>query len=417
MPILTALRAGRMTIRALRIVDAFGQVRELDHPSCIRAASARAPGDSQDASVWLPPRLQQGARLNFRWLSAEDDDLESGHPASSPICGWLLYNRLDGSLATYDAGGVPLGSLHRRAPVWRVAPDATTSIDQAGVNAHLQRFVNQVANRPDGPDFVGDLLDAIDDTLTNVAPGTAIGAGTTGALVARPLALVRAQLDLELLGPPALDQSWTTFGGAVSAAVAGAGADARTDGGIASVQVPVRLGDLSASDDGLVAYFTDDTYATALAAAGTDRGHGVRPPNNDELTVCADRAVAPKVVTMIADPTAGVYAATGVLPRKRIAIPPAMYAPALRALAVTFAVMPALSRRRPQAAGRDRVAVPAPSEPGFDWRWLTLTGAGNVDKADLDGAPTTLAGTAYELADGWLALSSRSANGQGAEPR
>jgi hypothetical protein len=180
--------------------------------------------------------------------------------------------------------------------------------------------------------------------------------------------------------------------------------------------VPVVLGDLSASDDGLVAYFADDAYATAVAPAGLDHGHGVRPPQKGELTVCADPAVAPKVVTMLVDPTAGVYAATGVLPRKRISIPPAMYAPALRSLSVTFAVTPALARRVPQTEAHDRVAIPAPSEPGFDWHWLTLTATNEFDTADLDGAAATLAGPAFGLADGWLALSSRSAPEEGGTP-
>jgi hypothetical protein len=421
------LRAGRATIAKLRIVDAFGQVRELDNPACLRAAAAIPPGPSEPKAVWFPPRLQQGARLTFRWLSASDDAVESADPASSPVCGWLLFNRVDDSLALYDADGTALGSLNRTAPVWRNAPNAEAPINQpiagrlASANPHLRDFAVTIAGVPNVPGFLADLFDAIDATLTHVATATTIGAGGTGPLLARPLALVRARLDLELLGPPALDQSWTAFGEAVKAHVTGAPLTdtrriARPDGGVAALEVPVSLGDLSASDDGLIGYVPDGTQKAFafLSPAAVDHGNGVRPPGKEDvITVCADPAVAPVTMSMIVDPTAGVYAATGLLPRKRISIPPAMYAPALRNLTVTFEVTPALSARRAAPDRSDHVAIPVPSEPGFRWRWLTLVGGPQepptVDEAAIDSVPIGLGSPVSQLADGWLALSGKSA--------
>ena len=33
------------------------------------------------------------------------------HPATSPVCGWIVPNHLDVSLAFYDADGSPIGSF------------------------------------------------------------------------------------------------------------------------------------------------------------------------------------------------------------------------------------------------------------------------------------------------------------------
>src|SRR5262249_62195301 len=49
-----------------------------------------------------PPRLVQPARLLPRWLSAWNDNQESlGDLATSPICGFVVHNRLDRSLLIY----------------------------------------------------------------------------------------------------------------------------------------------------------------------------------------------------------------------------------------------------------------------------------------------------------------------------
>ncbi len=36
------------------------------------------------------------------------------HPATTPICGWVLANHLDNSLMIYDSRGKALGSLIKK---------------------------------------------------------------------------------------------------------------------------------------------------------------------------------------------------------------------------------------------------------------------------------------------------------------
>ena len=405
------LRGGTASLTAeLRLVDAFGQYRTIPAATCIRAASLIPPWTADEAELWLPPRLQQGARLNLRWLSARDDTTESVDAASSPVCGWLLFNHVDDSLAVYDADGTPLGALSVEGSIWRNAPTdppaLADKIDERlrGANPHLTAFATSIALPQPRTGFLRDLLATIDSTLTNVATGTAIGSGSTATLVGRPLALVRASVDLELLGAPALDQSWTAFSDASDAYQAdppdsGTGGVARDTGGVPDVEVTVALGDPDGPHDGLIGFFAGDVYKTFLAPVATDGGNGVRPAGRDDLTVSAGGK--PVMLTLIVDPRQAINATTGLLPRKTVTLPPSMYADALRALNVTFAVTPAVT-----VAGA--ATVPVPPEPGFDWSWLTLAGDGHdsatLDTAALGVAAPGLGGPPAQAADGWLAL-------------
>ena len=127
------IRSGYLDIKALRLVDSFGQALDLPIPD--------------DCGMEQPPRLTQPARLNFRWLSARltrgdgRTPLEmSTHPATSPICGWLMPNFLDSSLSVHDSDGDSLGVINVRGQ-WDIAPgEFSRPVDQIG-NPHLRSVV------------------------------------------------------------------------------------------------------------------------------------------------------------------------------------------------------------------------------------------------------------------------------------
>src|SRR5262249_13568561 len=91
------IRTGILKINQLRLVDTFGQVQTLllQNNEIIATDVMTTPANAHLAI--LPPRIVQPARINFRWLAAdnaftleENDDPEmNSHPVSSPICGWL----------------------------------------------------------------------------------------------------------------------------------------------------------------------------------------------------------------------------------------------------------------------------------------------------------------------------------------
>lgn len=118
------IRSGEMRIIDLQLIDTFGQVRNLEWKDASRNESVIKP-ESLKASapnrIALPPRFVQPCRINFRWLSAKDHLETNDHPATSPICGWIVPNNLNDSLMIYDSDGQALGSINTNAE-WDYAP-------------------------------------------------------------------------------------------------------------------------------------------------------------------------------------------------------------------------------------------------------------------------------------------------------
>ena len=103
---------------------------------------------------------------------------------------------------------------------------------------------------------------------------------------------------------------------------------------------------------------------------------------------------APMSLAMLVDPRGQVHATIGVQPVKAIDIPPQQYADALKAIEVLFLCSPVLS-------GAGKVAVPLPSEPGYQWSWV---GAGGIS-AELGPACTQATfATTPDILEGWLKL-------------
>jgi hypothetical protein len=394
------LRAGVLRLTRVEVVDAFGQRAALDSPKVIASAALQAknlPGD-----VYLPPRLVQPSRLLFRWLSASGEGEMNDHPATTPICGWVIPNHWENNLVFHTAEGSPLGALSLEAssqPVWRRAPDGqpcgptdakTDLAARPGLNSTLRDFIVAAQARPKA--FLADLLTAIETACLNILPGT--DPPGLGVLIGRPLALAEVALGLELQGLPAADTRWPAFKKDAAATRRVYDHSKRQQAGLAGVKLAVRLGDLSHSSDGLVGYYTGDGNFYS-AAADPNNVTGVKPPDEAQIQVSKD--TAPQRVTLLLDPRVSVHATTGVLPVKAITIPPDQYARALAAMQVTFLANPVL-------VGEAGVKLPLPIESGYRWVWLrvgkdevTLKENQADDRAGLDYSP-------QRIEEGWLKL-------------
>ena len=186
-------------------------------------------------------------------------------------------------------------------------------------------------------------------------------------LLGTPLALVQAEFDLSLLGLPLIDMSF----GALRDDVGSADPLQRADRGVPGIRFGVRLGDRDRADDGLVGFFIagadgEPDFGTFYCAVG-DEHDALETPRQDTITVTADRAPAPVVVTMLIDPRCPVHAATGILPVKSLAIPGDLVTRGLAALEYTFLTGPLIvphgrtsvrpRRPRPRAGRGSTVAA------------------------------------------------------------
>ncbi len=340
------IRGGSLEIRRLRVVDSFGQFREIDPSGLLRPRSLLTP-DSEalgGRAICLPPRVVPPARLQFRWLAALDGHEEASEQASmSPIHGWIVADHVDSSLAIYAADGEHLGAVTSDGG-WEPAPGRSTKPEDIG-DPQLMGFTTTLK------DHASELIDRIEAAQEGIHP-TGHDGGALTVLMGRPLALVRAMIRLDLLGPAPVCQSIDPLDGDGLVQLA------RSSRGFESVRFPVRLGDAGHPGDGLVGFYLHD------AETGVQSSSFVAA-QDDEQGLLLRFDGRPLHVTMLVDPRASVHASCGILPLKAIGIPAQQYEPALARMEFTTFTAPVLG-----------ALAPAPDGEG---RTLTLTVPGEVD--------------------------------------
>jgi hypothetical protein len=414
-PFFFPVRGGYFQFSRLVIVDAFGQVLDLiyangnsegnaaDFQPILGAGLSCDTGGAALGQVWQAPRIVQPARLDLRLLDAADDTKQVYYDAGAdPLCGWLLPNHLDRSIMVYDASGAALGELIVLAQAageevsWLPAPDVANPITDPSqiANPHLaaalSAFFGTGGVAGDRVAAFNALYQSIDETLWTVDPPGGQADHDMSALIGRPLAMVRSQLQFELYGKPAVNQSWRDT-------------LQDQDAGLTGFSFPIRLGSTELLDDGLIGYFTADDYTkfNAVHASTAATSPYVAPVVPDNyLSLPFDYPTYTTIeLTMLLDPLGKVHAATGLLPTASLTLPPEFYVGALRRMAVTFRVGPALTQS-------SMIRLPLPAEQNGAWSWIRRSGTGptdwEVDTIVAANAVPRLADTPPSLIDGWL---------------
>lgn len=362
--------------------------------------------DSTATYIQLPPALLQPARLDFDLLSATDDTVKFGpaEPGADPVCGWVLPNHLDASLMAYDAQGTALGEMSvgydaSDQPVvyWTPLPGSPyLTLDEiADAIPHFGPFLKALSQQ--GPATFTAFLQAIDETLWTTAPMGAVFDQNLAVLMGRPLAMVRAQLQFELDGPPYADPSWQyTFEPAQPA--------------VTGYQFPIELGNIAQLGDGLIGYFAQDDYSrfNVVQQAGSESSGYLAPIGVDDnyLYLPFDGTTA-KQVSMLVDPRAAVHATTAVLPAVKLALPPRFVTDALAAMNVTFRVNGGLTDQTTTADDVTTILIPTPKEKNGAWSWVeNETGGWTSYTTGPNGATARLTTVAPVLRRGLLQLTS-----------
>lgn len=374
------LRAGELRVQRLRLVDTFGQVRDLPVGEVITPADCQA---SAEFHTKLDPRIVQPARLDLRWCAADGHGQEwTPHPSTTPICGWLAANNAEGSLLVYDTSGSILGELDAGGR-WRVAPGSTAPVRPEDIdNMHLQKVVvylaaQAAADDPDEePGFIEFFTGLLDQALDNIHPPESPNEEALGCLMSRPIAVVRATVGVELRDPPATRQD----AAALVAQLNGAPADTL---GFEAVGLPIRIGDHKLLGDGTVAWWTEDASGALVGLPHFPlRGDGaVTPP-----IAAAD---APSTVTLLLliDPHGAVHASCDVLPTRTLKLPKDEYTAALADIELRSFTGPVLT-----PVGE--LHLPVPKEAGWTTSMITLRADGwrelgprpQVERAVLEAA-------------------------------
>lgn len=380
------IRAGYLELNSLQVVDIFGQTRAIDVTGkkvvCAQSMIAHDQDKNPvDAVAYMEPRISQPSRLPFRWISANSTGYEemNSHPATSPICGWILLNHLNKGLFINNQNGKPLGSLYLKGDhvEWQSAPGDNRIIDWkvndvlAYENAQLGKFVLNLMtyNRESFEAF----YKAVDAQQGSINPQNLSCNSSLALLVGSPIALVQALLRLELEGSPALNQHWDNFVNNIE-----------TDNKFSDVKFPVILGDISQLNDGLIGYYKtldsnkNDYDLSKFYIESIDPTKQssalVYPEEDNILLTIAQKQYDPEnpddnleaytqKLLMLVDPRGSVHAATGILPTKSLDLPSYLVDSALSILEMCFPVNPILE-------GKAYLCMPTPQEAGYQFSWI-----------------------------------------------
>ena len=443
------LRAGRLRIEKLNVVDAFGQTVKLPVADIISRGNLHRSHNTVIANldpslkkneIKLRPRFVTPMRLRF--------DLEN----AGAVCGWVLPNHMEQSLGIYSASGKPLGAFQKRfkpqacdqAYYWVPFPGEAEKGHQRGDEAlntwlrdggaddlelreALYVFWQWVGSLdPDQGSAFSNLLDesiqATDQRVPEEDPGISV-------LVGRPLALVRASLRLESPGLPAHSPELVPEFPAMLKHPPQATAieEATVTREFQKVRWPIRVGDLRLRNDGVVGVFRCSSsgkpegpfYPTWGGDEVKQRKEGkwaeVEQRKNSKWERCGfhqweDKfgiqddfqmdCEAPFRVMMLMDPQARAHAAIGALPRVHLALPEVISSGAKRIRDVFFQTAPVLGES-------DTPHMPRPSDDYGEWSWAWRPDVTTwkedpalIEATDRGG----FSGTWPAIAEGWLKL-------------
>ena len=377
------IRSGGFKVLDLRLVDTFGRVQDLDVKNWL--ASELMPPSREPGFFSLPPRLAQPARIFFQWLAGDNGEVEmNSHPATTPVCAWLMQNQLDQSLMVYDASGKAQGALDRDFK-WTYAPGAKPVTPEKRPKYLGMLVENLISKAP------ANFFKQLDTALEHIHPARSSEHEALALLIGRPIAVVRAKLKLALQGQPAINQSWDSFRADLEKFFQSDGKQfERSSDGISKVKLQIRLGDSRQLNDGLLGYWIEDK----------DGNYGAYQAGNDTWI---ERCVADGEVklTMLLDPRGVVHVTSGILPAEVHEIAPDHYAPALKAIEAWFLTAPILSPA-------SKIALPLPTEADHKWSWIARREANESSPIEPANTQANWVGQ-LEIHEGWLKLSTSDA--------
>ncbi|MDO4337643.1 MAG: hypothetical protein Q4C91_06085 [Eubacteriales bacterium] len=231
-----AVQGGYIEPSKLRLIDSFGQYRDisLDDGSLIFGESMRA--EEKDRAV-LPARFLNGVRLNWEWISAEDNTAEAVNEDTSPVLGFILCDYLNMDMQIYDADGVFLGWLYPGtdgSAAWKENPWKTAEEQEKGLKPKLKALLDSMKEW--SAHQLEMLLSEIDRYFSSKIQEKHALSG-----VENLIAIVGGSLEVEQYGLPV--EFW--------------GGERNNSHKYEWGEFTIRIGDMRKNQDGVIGFFED----------------------------------------------------------------------------------------------------------------------------------------------------------------
>ena len=356
------IRAGFLSLSRVRIIDELGRFQDVFRPNVyagegLRTLKAKNPVQY----LMLPPRFVQPSRLNAYFLSAgsgRNDSEAFFTQTASPVCGFLLPNRLDHSVVVYTADGAPAGSLNLtqagQNTIWLSPPGtpASTEIPQT-LDPELYSFLTGLKEA--GPASLQDFVEYMNDMQFYIQPGAHDPADVE--FIGRPIAIARLSVKLELLGEKEPYLHYRD----------GGEPDKTSDANVMAAKIPAYVGSLENPVDGVIGFFEDGDYdhLHVYESSGVPLD-GEYFSKDNKVILSPDSSIPDKIITLLVDPWSDTELFTGFLPVRTLRIPEELTSDALKRIAVTFFCAPVLT-------GTEKISLPIPHSDALDFYWESKT--------------------------------------------
>lgn len=369
------IRAGFMSLARVRIIDVLGRYQDIASPSVYASESMRAPSAQNPIqNPMLPPRLLQPTRLHAFWICAgkgRRPTEASFVDTASPLCGFLLPNRLDHSIMVYTVKGLPAGSLNITQTGsgidWKSPPGAPrSSVIPKDLDPEMYAFLTGL--RDNGPKALECLIEYLNKLVFNIHPGS--HAVHSIEFIGRPIALARISIKLEMLGDKELYRHNED----------GGEPDKTSGTDVTNAMLLTKLGRLEDPGDGMVGFFEDGNYGQIHIFKGVAPASVPQyfiPDNSVQLP--ANQAAPSKIITLLQEPWAELNLTTGILPVKILHLPEELVNASLNNIATTFLAAPVLS-------GSKQITVPIPHSDDLSFNWEYMSDYDRWESAGLEYA-------------------------------
>lgn len=404
------IRAGKMTLDEINIVDSFGQLMKIDSPSYIMADSMKLNPEVESYEVSLPPRITQAARLNVENLSQKS------------IFSWLVPNFFDDSLMVFSKDQEHICTLKEinKKTVFLLPPDkgaARCEFTDSPKEEVVYQDANSVVYKENGKFYIEvldtqlkaflkpyaeknllkDLLSEVNESLQFINPASGAQQGSLGMYLGRPIALLKGKINLEL-GEPS--KKYKSINGDQQAI------------NVEELPVKVWIGQGLNHVDGTIGFFEANNYDSFKLVRGSSKRKDSTYFSNQNYLTVQPRFKSEKEkmidVTILVDPTAQMNIISGLLPVKTVALEENEVADAIRNLYELIFVAPILSNEN-SLEPINTISLPTPTIETVKWKWLEK----NAETAELlefdiiktSSKPSVTNGKLWAR-EGWAKLSS-----------
>ncbi|WP_354831021.1 hypothetical protein ABGM91_07515 [Akkermansia muciniphila] len=355
------IRGGFLSLHQIRIIDTWGRYQDIKQPDWYVGESLRQKEKRLPLRyAMLPPRLPQASRLRAYWTCSGKgrEKEEAGFvETASPICGFLLPNRIDHSLMAYYPNGTLAGSLNLTETgtgiIWKSPPGAPfSSIIPENLDPEMYQIMK---NLHDSTPFVLKQLISYINKLFYLIH-TPVHKMHAADFMGRPIAVSRISLKMEQLGRT----EWYRHNEETGQR------DKSHETDVEEAVLPLDLGLRTDMRDGMIGFFLNGDYKQmhihGEIVSGDSDPYFIK---SNRISIPLKPTAEPDMITVLLEPWSDINIITGLLPVKTLRLPEELVSQTVKKMSMTCLAAPIITNIKD-------LSIPVPRSENTDFIWSSL---------------------------------------------